>query len=915
MVLDSAAARDEDGLGIDPPHMHVLVLHRGDEGGRIALLVRELGYAAERAAEPEDAARQLGARGFDLLIVDWSEHERGPGSLAALRAASRADVWVVALASRDTAERALDAGADDCLIGAPDSAAIALRLAVARRGLDQRRELDRGYAGIEARHRAIVQSAPIGIFEARADGTILLANDAFAKLVGRPHAEALVGESLEQVWPGALAAELWSGGGELRGGREVLRIPSPGKSTPERSVRLWTSGAPAGTVRGFVLDVTDTQRAALELRESLELNRRIMEVIPGGIVHVRADGSIVTANPEALRVLGLSFDDLSQRYVADFDTETIHEDGTPCGYEHYPVSRALATGEPQSGHTIGVRRPDGQTSWAVFTAVPLEDPASGGTAGAVVTFLDITERKRAERALAESEARYRELVETSPDPMAIVHEGKLVFVNAAGARLLGAESAASLLGAELESLVPPERRRALGEYTRRRLSGESLPPTEDRLLRRDGTSVDVEIAAASFAWSGKPAALFVARDLTERKRAEERLRELENKFQQTQKLESLGVLAGGIAHDFNNLLAAILGNASLARHQLPPGSAADESLSAIETASQRAADLTAQMLAYSGRGRFLVRPILLSDLVREMIELLSTVISKKAMLRCSFAHELPLIEGDPGQIQQVVMNLIVNASDALGDAPGTISVKTSTLHATRELLSRTYVDENLAEGRYAVLEVSDTGEGMDAATRERVFDPFFTTKTTGRGLGLAATLGIVRGHRGAVELESEPGRGTTFRIYFPVAESATREPSLHVVSAPPSTRQGTVLVIDDEILVLSATRQMLENAGFTVLCASGGREGISLFERHAAIDLVLLDMTMPDMSGAEVLAELRERRRDVRVLLCSGYSESEVVDRVGRDGVYGFLQKPYSIAALLAKLEQAIGSPSRDESD
>jgi CheY-like chemotaxis protein len=223
-------------------------------------------------------------------------------------------------------------------------------------------------------------------------------------------------------------------------------------------------------------------------------------------------------------------------------------------------------------------------------------------------------------------------------------------------------------------------------------------------------------------------------------------------------------------------------------------------------------------------------------------------------------------------------------------------------------LSRTYVDEGLAEGHYVVLEVVDTGQGMDAATRARVFDPFFTTKTTGRGLGLAATLGIVRGHRGAVELESAPGQGTTFRIYFPAAESATRPPSLRAPSPSPRRREGTILVIDDEIMVLSATRQMLESAGYTVLCASGGREGIALYERHAAIDVVVLDMTMPDMSGAEVLAELRVRRHDVRVLLCSGYSESDVVARVGRDGVYGFLQKPYSIPALMEKIEIALGS-------
>jgi len=314
------------------------------------------------------------------------------------------------------------------------------------------------------------------------------------------------------------------------------------------------------------------------------------------------------------------------------------------------------------------------------------------------------------------------------------------------------------------------------------------------------------------------------------------------------------------------------------------------------------------MLAYSGRGKLLVRAIVLSELVREMTELLSTVISKKATLRCSFPPELPRIEGDPGQLQQVVMNLIVNASDALGDGAGTISVSTSVRHASRQLLSKTYVDEGLAEGHYVVLEVSDTGQGMDRATQARVFDPFFTTKTTGRGLGLAATLGIVRGHGGAVSLESEPGRGTTFSIYFPCDVAVSGPPSAPAPSASPGSGEGTILIVDDETLVRDVTRQVLQVAGFQVLCAAGGREGIAIFEQHPKIDVVVLDMTMPDMNGAEVLVELRRLRRNVRVVLCSGYSESEVVARVGGDGVCGFLHKPYSTSALLEMVRAALAT-------
>ncbi|HVB38394.1 MAG TPA: ATP-binding protein, partial [Vicinamibacterales bacterium] len=388
----------------------------------------------------------------------------------------------------------------------------------------------------------------------------------------------------------------------------------------------------------------------------------------------------------------------------------------------------------------------------------------------------------------------------------------------------------------------------------------------------------------------------------------ERLR-LEAQVQHAQKLESLGVLAGGIAHDFNNLLLGVLGHAGLARMELAPDSPIHSRLAQIELTAQRAAELTNQMLAYSGKGRFVIQPLDLSNLVHEMAHLLHSVISKKAELRFDFADELPAVNGDVSQIRQIVMNLITNASDAIGEENGTITIRTGMVRVDPQYLADTYVNEALPDGPYVFVEVSDTGCGMDAATRARIFDPFFTTKFTGRGLGLAAVLGIVRGHHGAIKVYSEPGLGTTFKVLLPAAAEAALAMN---VAAPPREAWhsgGLVLVVDDEEGVRTVAQGVLERCGFDVLEAGDGHEGVEVFRAHAAdIRAVLLDMTMPRMSGVEALREIRQIRRDVPVILSSGYSEADAIDhfRFGGDELSGFIQKPYAAAGLVDKLRQVL---------
>lgn len=410
---------------------------------------------------------------------------------------------------------------------------------------------------------------------------------------------------------------------------------------------------------------------------------------------------------------------------------------------------------------------------------------------------------------------------------------------------------------------------------------------------RDEASVLARWASASLA--------------VDRARAERQ--DLEEKALQAQKLESLGVLAGGIAHDFNNLLTGILGNASLALREVSPSSHLAELLREIELAGTRSAELTRQMLAYSGRGRFVIEPVDLSDLVEEMSNLLRAVIRKNAVIKLQLAPDLPDVLGDATQLRQVVMNLITNASDAVGERSGYIAVRTGLTYAEAAYLRSTYIDDDLPSGDYVFLEVTDTGHGMDAATQARIFEPFFTTRFTGRGLGLAAVMGIVRSHRGALKLYSEVGHGTTFKVLLPIDDPdgpSSLDPDA-VERTAIVTAQIGVLVVDDDDTTRAVARRMLVMAGYTVHLASDGDEALGVYrEHHDDIQVVLLDLTMPRLDGSATFTELRRQDPGVRVVLTSGYNEREATSHLIGKGLAGFIQKPYRYKDLLAVIEQAV---------
>ncbi len=427
--------------------------------------------------------------------------------------------------------------------------------------------------------------------------------------------------------------------------------------------------------------------------------------------------------------------------------------------------------------------------------------------------------------------------------------------------------------------------------------------TDLRIKRKDGSLIWCNVAGQMV----NPAApedgsIWIVQDITERKQAAQ----LEQQLLHAQKLESLGVLAGGIAHDFNNILMAIMGNAELGLMRMPDGAPAAENLRRIQQSSQRAADLTRQMLAYSGKGRFVVESVDLNQLIEELAHLLEISVSKHAKLSYLLHRPLPAIDADPAQLRQMIMNLVTNASEAIGTEKGEIAIATGTATGEPRHTLEAWQEE-LPEGRYVCLTVTDTGCGMDRETIARLFDPFFTTKFTGRGLGLAAVQGIVKGHKGAIRIVSEPGEGATFRIFLPVGAPAVKDAggADGQGEAMQSTGEVKAMLVDDEEAVRSVGAEMLKQLGFTPVLAKDGEDALEIFRQTAGIGFVILDMTMPRMDGKQCLGELRRMAPAVPVIMSSGYNEQEIARELG-EIPSGFIQKPYNVASMKEAIERAL---------
>ncbi len=542
--------------------------------------------------------------------------------------------------------------------------------------------------------------------------------------------------------------------------------------------------------------------------------------------------------------------------------------------------------------------------------VPIRSPA-GRFHRIVGISSDITERRKSAEQRQEQERLFRLLFERSGDANLLIEGNRFVDCNQATVEILGASDKASVLWTHPSELSPPFQpdgrpsKEKADEFIA--LAFQKGSYHFEWIHRKlDGTDFPVEVLLTAIPWKGKQILHTTWRDRTQTRRAEEQRRNLETQFQQAQRLESLGVLAGGIAHDFNNLLTAILGNLNLAQFNLSPESPATPYLENAEKTVLKASDLTKQMLAYSGRGRFEVKLHDLNEVVSEMTHLLQVSISKKAILRLNLAEGLPPIEADGAQLQQVVMNLVTNASEALGDREGTIGITTGLADLDAPFIAATFPAQPMVPGRYATLEVSDTGQGMSPEVMARIFDPFFSTKPTGRGLGLSAMLGILRSHQAGLKIFSEVGRGSTFKAFFLAAPGhASHAPAAETTSE--TALAGTILLVDDESVILNTIGPALEAMGFQVLLARDGVEAVECVRSAPdSIDLVLMDLTMPRMDGREACQSMRRIRPEVRVILSSGYNEQESIQPFADKDLAGFLQKPYTLESLRAALRKAL---------
>ena len=654
-------------------------------------------------------------------------------------------------------------------------------------------------------------------------------------------------------------------------------------------------------------DITDRRRAERALQESEAMLARVQEVAGIGSFSVVSPGEI-RLSAQAYRLLALD------PTVEPFDIERVRQMLAPGDAERWgALSNRTPIGD-DIAMDFTVTRRDGNIAILRVLARLMREHATGSTQ-LFGTAQDVTEQRHALENLRRSE----ETLRLAQEAASIgsfdfdLRTGKM-FRSDQLMRMLGLEqtddSRAYIDSLPRFDFVHPDDREEAQEMWEKVLSTGQRQIIRIRVFRADGVERHM-LSSAMLVRDGNGVAVRIVGtqvDVTDQVRSDEERARVESQMQQAQKLESLGVLAGGIAHDFNNLLVGILGNASLALLDLEPGSEAVQSIAAIEQSAQRAAELTRQLLAYAGKGRYVVETADATAVISEMTSLMRSAISRNASLQMDLATSLPSIDVDVNQFRQVVMNLVTNASDALDSKPGLISIRTGRQEITRDDLASCAPGSDAKTGAFTYVEVHDNGTGMDDATRHRIFEPFFSTKFTGRGLGLAATMGIMRSHHGAICVLSEVGSGTSIKLLFPASPQHSHTDATSGARAEASRGGGQILVVDDEDSVRAVASALLRRRGFRTQEASDGVRALELFQANPdTFDLVLLDLTMPNMNGEETLRALRDVSPTVNVLVMSGYNEADVTRLFAGQNLSGFLQKPFRAEELYASVARSLG--------
>jgi PAS domain S-box-containing protein len=757
------------------------------------------------------------------------------------------------------------------------------------RDISSRKAAEDALRASEDKFSKTFQASPDAININRLDGTYLDVNPAFTQMSGWSREETIGRTTLELgLWANLEDRErmqrMIQAQGHFVGLEAAFRMKDGSLRTGLVSGSLIQVGEET-CLLSITRDITERKEAEAAIRYNEDKFSRAFHGSPDAINITRlSDGTYLDVSEGFEKVTGWTKAEAVGRTSVGLNIWVDPQD-------RQQIVELIRSHGEYTGQEISFRRKDGSILTGLMSGKVMD---VDGVPCLLSVTRDITDRKTAESALRLAEQRLRTVLANS---QAIIYqldrEGRFLLSEGLGLSSLGlrpeqvvGQSALELYRDDLETVAQIQD--ALNGLTSRQIT------------RAGGRLFDNNLTPVFDAQGRVESVIGIATDVTERQQMEEALR-------QSQKLESLGILAGGIAHDFNNLLTVVLGNLNLAQMHLPEQAAAQPYLAKMEATVLRATELTKQMLAYSGRGHFQVEPRDLNQIVREVTHLLEVSISKKIHLRFELEPNLPAIQADAAQIQQVVMNLVTNASDAIGNQEGFIHLSTSLVHLDEGELRSSYRAESLTAGPYVLLEVADSGIGMPPEVLSRIFDPFFTTKAAGRGLGLSAMLGILRGHSAGLRIHSEVGRGSSFRLCFPASLARPTLSAPDIQGALSHPLRGRVLLVDDEDLILQTIGSALTTFGLEVLTAKDGVEALEQFRQASPRpDLVLMDLTMPRMDGREAFQAMHDLDPSIPVVLSSGYTEGDSLQTLSGQDPAGFIQKPYQIKELRLLIQRVL---------